>query len=155
MTFVAPMVVTAALVAACGEAATTSEATATPEPTATAVVELTAAPVAEPTATEAASAPAGDAAAGRLVAEGNGCQACHSTDGSSGVGPSWQGLFGTEEQLADGSSVTVDADYIRTSINDPDAQITEGFDSGLMPKTYADTLSDEDIEAIIAYIQSL
>ncbi len=92
---------------------------------------------------------------GRSVADANGCLTCHSTDGSTLVGPSWQGLFGSEKALADGSSVTVDDDYIRMSILDPDAQIAPGFDSGLMPKTFADTLSDDDIDAIIGFIRSL
>ncbi len=144
---VAPLVTLWVVLAACGEASSTSAPTATPEPTATTV--------AEPTATEAADAPAGDAEAGRLIADGNGCLACHSIDGSDGVGPTWLGLFGSEEQLSDGSRVTVDADFIRRSVADPDAQVTEGFDAGLMPKTFADTLSDKDVDAIIAFMQGL
>ena len=70
-------------------------------------------------------------------------------------GPSWQGLFGSEEKLADGGSVTVDDAYLRESILAPDAKITEGFQAGLMPKTFADTLSASDVNDLIALIGSL
>ena len=92
---------------------------------------------------------------GQMLVEANGCLACHSVDGSDGVGPTWMGLFGKEEALADGGSVVVDEDYLRASIIDPDAQITEGFQAGLMPRTFAESLSAGDIEAIVAFIRSL
>ncbi|MCP5095605.1 MAG: cytochrome c oxidase subunit II [Chloroflexi bacterium] len=60
------------------------------------------------------------------------CQGCHSLDGTVGAGPSWQGVYGITETLADGSSVTVDDEYIRDSILEPDSQIVEGFSDGLM-----------------------
>ena len=41
------------------------------------------------------------------------CQTCHSLDGTPGTAPSFKGLFGRHEALADGSSVTVDEAYIR------------------------------------------
>jgi cytochrome c oxidase subunit 2 len=95
-----------------------------------------------------------------LIAQGmemytsEGCNACHSVDGSSSIGPTWQGLFGKEETLDDGSTVTVDEAYIAESIRDPNANVVEGFQPGLMPATYADW-TDEQVNAIIAYIQSL
>ena len=49
---------------------------------------------------------------GRQVAESTGCFACHSLDGTQVVGPTWQGLWGREIPLADGSTVLADADYI-------------------------------------------
>ena len=128
---------------ACGESeAATATAAATAEPPAVESVE-TAAPA------------AGDAERGRAVAQANGCVACHSQDGSVGVGPSWQGLLGSQEKLADGGSVTVDDAYLRESILDPDAKITDGFQAGLMPKTFADSLSESDVNDLIALIGSL
>ncbi|MEM9491749.1 MAG: cytochrome c oxidase subunit II, partial [Myxococcota bacterium] len=45
------------------------------------------------------------------------CIACHTLDGSIKVGPSFANLkFGTQNAMADGSSVTVDENYIRESI---------------------------------------
>ena len=82
-----------------------------------------------------------------------GCLACHSTDGSDLVGPTWQGLYGTQESIDDGTSVTVDDDYIKESIQDPNARITAGFTAGLMPPTLG--VKDEEIPHIIEYMQSL
>jgi cytochrome c oxidase subunit 2 len=130
---------------ACGESQT---AAATTAPAAAGALQSTEAP---PTAAPAA----GDVERGRALAEANGCVACHSQDGSTGVGPSWQGLFGSEEKLADGGSVTVDDAYLRESILAPDAKITAGFQAGLMPKTFADTLSEGDVNDLIALIGSL
>jgi len=93
------------------------------------------------------------AATGQELAASNGCTACHSMDGTAILGPTWQGLYGSEVPLADGSTVTADDAYIAESIRDPSAQIHEGFQD-LMPKTFGDW-SDEQVNAIIAYIQTL
>ena len=83
------------------------------------------------------------------------CVACHTADGSRLVGPSWQGIYGGQETLTDGTTVEVNDEYLRESIVDPNAKIVEGFAPNIMPATYGDTLSDSDIEAIIAYIKTL
>lgn len=101
-------------------------------------------------------------------AEGFGCVACHSLDGAPGVGPTWQGLYGKQEQLADGGTVTVDDEYIISSILDPNKQITAGFNPNLMPQNYGDQIAareqeiqaaegvDIDITAdLIAFIKTL
>ncbi|HEX5164349.1 MAG TPA: cytochrome c oxidase subunit II [Thermomicrobiales bacterium] len=90
---------------------------------------------------------------GQQIAQENGCTGCHSIDGSAAVGPTWQGLFGHEVTLSDGSTVTADEAYITESIRDPSAKIVQGFPD-IMPKTFAD-MSQDDIDAIIAYIQTL
>ena len=83
------------------------------------------------------------------------CVTCHSTDGTVILGPSWQGIYGSEETLTDGTTVTVEDEYIRESIVDPNAKVVEGFQPNVMPQTYGETLSESDIEAIIAFIESL
>lgn len=101
-------------------------------------------------------------------AEGLGCVACHSTDGSPGVGPTWQGLYLHEVLLADGSTVTADDDYLVNSIFDPNAQVVSGFNPNLMPQTYQDQFAarEQEVEAaeaidldiaadIIAFIKTL
>ena len=92
---------------------------------------------------------------GQTLALNNGCTACHSVDGSVLVGPSWQGIYGSQEALTDGTTVTVDDAYIKESIVDPNIKIVEGFLPNLMPQTFGDTFSDSDIEAITEYIKSL
>jgi mono/diheme cytochrome c family protein len=92
------------------------------------------------------------AAAGQQVASTNGCLNCHSVDGSEGTGPTWQGLFGAEVPLDDGSTVTADEEYIRESVREPTAKVHEGFGPIMPPFPQ---LTDEQIDQIIAYIASL
>lgn len=91
---------------------------------------------------------------GKLLAVSNGCIGCHSADGTALTGPTWFGLFGKEEQMADGSTITVDEAYIIESIYDPNAKIVNGFPSPSIMPPYA-ALTDEDLANIIAYIQTL
>jgi cytochrome c oxidase subunit 2 len=83
-----------------------------------------------------------------------GCLSCHSTDGSKLVGPTWKGVFGNQETLSDGSTVTVDEEYIRDSILNPGANIVQGF-SNVMPANFSQQLTDQQITDIILYIESL
>ena len=94
-----------------------------------------------------------DAGFGEQLYAQYGCNACHTTDGTSLTGPTWLGLYGSQEQLTDGTSVTVDDEYIKESIQDPNAKITAGFTAGLMPTTLG--VTDEDIPHIIEYMKSL
>jgi cytochrome c oxidase subunit 2 len=82
-----------------------------------------------------------------------GCQGCHSVDGSAKVGPSFQGLYGKQESLSDGSTVKVDDDYIRESINVPAAKVVAGYAPSMPP--YQGQLSDEEINLLIDYIKNL
>jgi cytochrome c oxidase subunit 2 len=90
-------------------------------------------------------------ATGQSIAQSRGCTACHSVDGSSGVGPSWKGLYGKQETLADGSTVLADEAYLKRSIREPAAQVVKGYPP-IMPKT---EVSDEELAALLAYIESM
>lgn len=90
---------------------------------------------------------------GEMLVNRNGCMACHSTDGSRMVGPTFQGLWMAERTMQDGEVVTADENYIRESILEPNARINEGFDP-VMP-SYQGSISDREIDAIIEYIKSL
>lgn len=94
------------------------------------------------------------AAQGAGVAQQYGCLACHAVDATALVGPGWGGLFGASEALTDGSNAVVDAAYLAESIRDPDAQVVAGYQAGIMP-AYANVLSDEEVDAIVAYIRTL
>lgn len=81
----------------------------------------------------------------------NGCQACHSTDGSILVGPSFQGLFGSERTFQDGSSTTADEEYLMESITEPGERVVEGFDNAMVPYDY---LSESEIQSLVEFIKS-
>lgn len=90
---------------------------------------------------------------GKLLYTAKACNTCHSVDGSVLTGPSFKGIFGHEATLASGETVLVDENYLRESIVDPQAKIVQGYQP-VMP-TYAGTLDDQQITALIAYIKSL
>jgi cytochrome c oxidase subunit 2 len=89
-----------------------------------------------------------------MFAQQFGCIACHSLDGTQLVGPTWKGVFGSQEQLDDGTSVLVDRDYLFKSIREPGLQIVAGYQD-LMPANIAEGMTDEQIEDVIAFIESL
>ncbi len=109
--------------------------------------------------TPAAPGEGGEAPAGGLVAEGEsifaaqGCAGCHG-DTDTPVAPSLHGIFGKEVELADGGKVTVDENYLHESIMDPGAKLVKGYND-IMPKNYGADLSEDQIQALIAYIKSL
>ena len=45
-----------------------------------------------------------------------------------------------------------DAAFIEQSITAPDDEIAAGFQAGIMPKNYGDTLSAEELEALVKYL---
>lgn len=71
------------------------------------------------------------------------------------MGPSWKGLFGSQQRLTDGTSTLVDEAFLVESIKSPDAKVAEGFAPGVMPRDYGQTLSDADISSLVEYIKSL
>ena len=86
---------------------------------------------------------------GRQIADQNGCFACHSLDGTQVVGPTWQGMWGRQVTLADGSTITADEAYIIESIVEPNAKLVEGFGSVMTPYTF----TEEDMEALMRFLQ--
>jgi cytochrome c oxidase subunit 2 len=92
---------------------------------------------------------------GEKWAEQYGCFACHSVDGSKLVGPTWLGVYGSQEPLSDGSSAMVDDDYLYESIIDPNKFLVFGYPSGLMPGNFEDQLTEDQILDIIEFIKSL
>ena len=81
------------------------------------------------------------------------CSACHSLDGNKGVGPSFKGLFGREEEMSDGTKVKVDANYILESINEPNKKIVKGFAPAMPP--LGASLSDIEKDSIIMFIETV
>ena len=107
------------------------------------------------TSTPATSLP-GQAALGRSLYGSLGCSACHSTDGSSGTGPTWKGLYGSKVTLTDGQMVTADDTYLYDSIEDPNKQIVAGFKPDVMTTVIKPgSVSRSDAQTLIAYIKTL
>ncbi len=98
-------------------------------------------------------AQASPADAGARLVRQRGCAQCHSIDGRAGIGPSFKGLFAAKVPMKSGEIVEADENYIRESINAPQAKIVAGFDP-VMP-TYQGRLKDDEITAIIAYLKTL
>ena len=46
-------------------------------------------------------------------------------------------------------------EYIHTSITQPGAFVVEGFQDGVMPLNFGETLSEQDINDLVAYLLTL
>jgi len=91
---------------------------------------------------------------GKALSGSLGCIACHSDDGSTKIGPSYKGLFGSTVELADGRRIIVDENHVRQQIENPQSAVIKGFEGQLMP-TYKGQISAEQMNALIAYMKSL
>jgi cytochrome c oxidase subunit 2 len=89
-------------------------------------------------------AEAGNPAAGKALFTSSGCGGCHTfkAAGSTGkTGPDLdEGLKGK------------DAEFIRQSIVDPNAEIAEGFQPGVMPN-YGQQLDSKQVADLVAFLQ--
>ena len=135
---------------------TTNTETATMTETSTATETGTATETATATETGTATASATQGGGGDAVSRGeelvksSGCTACH----GAGISPAFDEI-GQQVTLENGDTVQVDAAYLHESIVDPNAKIVKGYSAGLMPQNFGDTLSSDDIDAIVQYILSL
>jgi cytochrome c oxidase subunit 2 len=84
----------------------------------------------------------------KLFTDGNGtataCGACHTLADA--------GTTGTTGPDLDKALAGKDATFIRQSIVKPDAEIAPGFQAGIMPKNYGDTLSPDELDALVTYL---
>lgn len=80
------------------------------------------------------------------------CAACHTTSGDTViVGPALAGIAVRAETRVAGLNARA---YIEQSILDPSGYVNEGF-SDLMPKTFGQVLSLEELNALIEYLMTL
>jgi cytochrome c oxidase subunit 2 len=89
---------------------------------------------------------------GAALFEAQGCAGCHAPT-SSIHAPRLAGVFGSKVTLADGRTVTADQNYIRDSILEPGRDVVAGYEP-IMP-SYAEVLSEDELESLIAYVRSL
>ena len=79
-----------------------------------------------------------------------GCGGCHTLSKAgtdSQIGPSLDDVGGAAEQ----AGMPVGA-FVRQSIVDPDAVIAPEYQPGVMPKDFAQSLSPEELDALVAYV---
>lgn len=89
-------------------------------------------------------------AMGEMMRGRQGCNACHSIDGSPGVGPSWQGIWG--EPRPGSEQGVVNEEYVYESILNPNAYKTPGFEGGNMAPY---ELAEDELAGIAAYIRQV
>ena len=97
------------------------------------------------------------AATGKRIMQNIGCFACHTINGTKLVGPSYKGIWGEEQTVVTNGqtrTVKIDEEYIKRSILDPNADVVQGFNKGLMV-SYRGQLSDDDIANIIEYLKTV
>lgn len=112
-------------------------------------------PLASGPATSAAGGATDPVSKGKELAAGLACASCHTADGKASVGPTWKGLAGHDVELAAGGTVKADDAYIKESITNPNAKVVKGFAAGVMPQTFGTQLTPEQIDQLVAYINSL
>lgn len=91
---------------------------------------------------------------GLAVMRNKGCIACHSTDGTKVVGPSFKGLYGAQVTVLTGGverTLTVDDAYLKRSIEAPLDDIVKGFAPAMPPQQ----VSEAELADVIGYIKEL
>jgi len=82
-----------------------------------------------------------------------GCATCHSLEeGIILIGPSLAGIGKTSSQRNPGKSAE---EYIRESILKPNAFVLEGFPAGVMPGSYAEDISEIELNLIVDFLLAL
>ena len=101
-------------------------------------------PTTPATTGEEEPAASGDPAAGEQVFASAGCGSCHTFEpaGTSGaVGPN------LDESLDD-----KDVEYVERAIVEPNADVPEGYQPGVMPD-FSDRLSEEEVDNVVAFLR--
>jgi cytochrome c oxidase subunit 2 len=94
--------------------------------------------------------------AGARLLQTKGCMACHSTDGSQMVGPTFKGVFGKQETvLVEGieKNIVANEEYLRRAILQPQLEVVKGYNA-LMPPQEGQ-ISEEELVAIIQHLKEL
>lgn len=96
----------------------------------------------------------GDPASGEQLVTVNGCIGCHNLDPANAVvAPTWDNVANTAIIRNPGEEGP--AAYLYQSIVAPNEYIVPGYNAGVMPQTYADTLTTEQIVDIVSYLLTL
>lgn len=84
------------------------------------------------------------------------CSGCHKIDGQAATGPALNLLYTMKERpLMGGGKVTVDADYVRKSIEYPGDDVVQGYGPVSKMNSFLNKLSPEDINHVNAFLVKL
>lgn len=98
----------------------------------------------------------GDAERGLDLTVPHNCIGCHVTDNSLiDVAPTWLEIADTAVGRSEQLGLAGPAMYLYTSIINPNDYIVNGYTSDVMPETYADDLSEQDLADLLTYLLSL
>lgn len=82
-----------------------------------------------------------------------GCITCHSLEPDQViVGPSMAGIA---NRAGDRVSDLSAEEYLHQSIMETNAYVVDGFPEGVMPAAFADVLSDQQVDDLVAYMLTL
>jgi mono/diheme cytochrome c family protein len=87
-------------------------------------------------------APAGDPAAGKALFASNGCSGCHTFEAAGSTGAVGPNL----DEALEGK----DAAFVHQSIVEPDAEVAEGYNAGVMPSF--EQLSEDQVNDLVAFL---
>lgn len=86
-----------------------------------------------------------------------GCTGCHTTDGSVSAGPTFKDIYNKEVKVTvNGVSKTLIRDdaYLVKAIEDPDAEVVEGFVAGMMP-SFKGAINKDDMKLVLDYFKGI
>ena len=69
------------------------------------------------------------------------------------AGPPWQGIYGSERIMTDGTKVKATEEYLKESILKPAARTVKGFPPAMLP--YEGILKDYEVDSLVLYLKSL
>ncbi len=90
---------------------------------------------------------------GEMLTLSTGCTGCHSLDPNQFMaGPTWYNMAETAANRVEGESAGL---YLYHSIVEPNAYVVENFQPNIMLQIYNDTISQDDMADIVAYLLTI
>lgn len=123
-------------------------------PSTTAATSTTSATTTGSSTTSTSGGGGGSAAAGKAVFTANGCASCHTFQPAGATG-----TIGPNLDTAPTSDAKADhnmdlAAFVKESIVNPDAYIAKGYNKGIMPTTFGNSIKGADLNNLVAFIVS-
>lgn len=105
---------------------------------------------------EAAKPPVHPVAHGFWLYERLGCKSCHATVPDKRiVGPSFANTFGQTFKNSKGEDVKFDAQYVRQSILEPQAQMREGYQTASQMPSFQGKVNEMELTALTSFLEAM